>query len=257
MNLLLTNDDGFEAEGINALAKELSKAHNVFVIAPDRNRSAISHGLSFNKELKVTEIAKNIWSFEGKPADCVIFALHSDFLPVKIDAVLSGVNKGLNIGTDVTFSGTCAAARQGSYYGCPSMAISLDCFQDGTKVDYSPMTSFVSNNLEKLISLIKADKDTHFLNINAFLLPKLNMDCYKGVKFPDNLFVKKYSDRFEITKSETGTTARFIFGEHITKPADFSDEYWCSKGYITISKICVEPQISKIEAEENEFRIKN
>ena len=105
MNLLITNDDGYEALGINVLAKELAKNHTVYVLAPSTNRSAVSHCLSVHNSLEVKKVADNVWTCSGFPADCVSIALQSSlFKDVKFDCVISGINKGPNLGTDIIFS---------------------------------------------------------------------------------------------------------------------------------------------------------
>lgn len=104
MNLLLTNDDGYSAKGLNVLLDYLSKKHNVFVVAPEGNRSAVSHCITMHKNLVVKQYDKNVWSCSGSPVDCVVTALKSSLLPTKIDAVISGINAGANIGTDILYS---------------------------------------------------------------------------------------------------------------------------------------------------------
>ena len=125
MNILITNDDGFDADGIKTLASRLAQEHTVFIVAPAGNRSAASHIISMHKNLEIKKIADSVWSCSGYPADCVLTALKSPLLPVKPDCILSGINAGANMGTDIVYSGTCAAARQGALDGIPSVALSL------------------------------------------------------------------------------------------------------------------------------------
>ena len=94
MTFLVTNDDGFEAEGLNVLSERLSREHRVFVIAPDGNRSAISHGITIYEPLRLRCVRKDVWACSGKPADCSSVAIKSDFLSEKIDAVPYVYNKG-------------------------------------------------------------------------------------------------------------------------------------------------------------------
>jgi 5'-nucleotidase len=126
MNILLTNDDGINSDGILKLAEALRSGgnHKVTIIAPDVNRSGVSHALSFfNNAVKLYRIEEDTWSCTGFPADCIIAGL--GFLPERPDIVLSGINRGENLGTDLIYSGTAAAARQGGLAGIPSIALSL------------------------------------------------------------------------------------------------------------------------------------
>lgn len=125
LKVLLSNDDGVHAEGIRVLADALSSIADVIVVAPDRNRSGASNSLTLEQPLRVTQIADNIYSVQGTPTDCVHFALNElmkDELP---DLVLTGINHGANLGDDVLYSGTVAAAMEGHFLGVQSIALSL------------------------------------------------------------------------------------------------------------------------------------
>ncbi|MDR0400403.1 MAG: 5'/3'-nucleotidase SurE [Treponema sp.] len=126
MNILLTNDDGLESPGILLLAGALrEEGHRVLAVAPDRNRSGVSHSISFlGGPLVLSPRGDDSWACSGLPVDCVIAALLGG-IPVKPDVVVSGINRGANLGTDLLYSGTAAAARQGSLFGMPSIALSL------------------------------------------------------------------------------------------------------------------------------------
>ena len=128
MNILMTNDDGIGSEGLMALAKILRSRgkHQVCVIAPEANRSGISHAISIlGAPVKLVKLEDDTWSCSGYPADCVIAAILGA-LPQKPDLVLSGINRGANLGTDLLYSGTAGAARQASLMEVPAIALSLD-----------------------------------------------------------------------------------------------------------------------------------
>ncbi len=129
MNILLTNDDGIDAEGINTLAELLSKHHNVVMVAPENQRSASSHSITIYEPIIVKQVKKSYnveaYSISGTPADCVKVALDK-LVPDNIDIVISGINKGLNIGNDILYSGTVSAAIEGSMYKVPSIAVSAE-----------------------------------------------------------------------------------------------------------------------------------
>lgn len=124
MNILLSNDDGISAAGINILAEHLKAEHSVDVFAPDRNRSGASNSLTLEAPLRLKEIKENFFSIEGTPTDCVHLALRG-YLKKKIDIVVSGINEGANLGDDVFYSGTIAAAMEGRHLGLPAIAVSL------------------------------------------------------------------------------------------------------------------------------------
>ena len=129
MDILITNDDGINSEGLIALAEEISKIANVTVVAPDRERSAVSHAITMHKPLRAEKVdipnCKALsWSINGTPSDCVKLALEA-LLNSTPDLVLSGINYGPNLGTDVIYSGTVSAAIESAISGIPSIALSV------------------------------------------------------------------------------------------------------------------------------------
>ncbi len=124
MVVLLSNDDGVFATGINVLRKFLSEIAEVWVVAPDREKSAASHSLTLHRPLRVKKIEERVFAVDGTPTDAVILGVNK-ILPVAPDIVVSGINEGPNLGDDVTYSGTVAAAMEGRILGYPSVAFSL------------------------------------------------------------------------------------------------------------------------------------
>ena len=122
--ILVSNDDGIHSEGIKALARALKRVGDVFVVAPDRERSAASHSLTLHRPLRVEKIGINSYAVDGTPTDCINIAVNG-ILKKRPDIVVSGINKGGNLGDDVTYSGTVSAAMEGTLLGIPSFAISL------------------------------------------------------------------------------------------------------------------------------------
>ncbi|GLO59922.1 5'-nucleotidase SurE [Vibrio sp. MACH09] len=137
MKILLSNDDGVHAEGLNMLAKELADLAEIIIVAPDRNRSGASNSLTLETPLRVSQFSDNVYAVQGTPTDCVHFALNEllkDDLP---DLVLSGINHGANLGDDVLYSGTVAAAMEGHFLQVQSIAFSLvgsDNFATAAKI---------------------------------------------------------------------------------------------------------------------------
>ncbi|MDR1802262.1 MAG: 5'/3'-nucleotidase SurE [Treponema sp.] len=164
MIILLTNDDGIDAEGIQKLAEVLRSRpeHRVYVIAPDANRSGVSHAISIlNAPVKLTAAGADTWSCSGFPGDCVIIGMKGG-LPERPDLVLSGINRGENLGTDIIYSGTAAAARQASLHGVPALAISL-AGRGGNDFCWDMAASWSADHLEELLAYWR--KET-FVNVN-------------------------------------------------------------------------------------------
>lgn len=121
--ILITNDDGFHSEGLTILENTLKKLGEVIVVAPDKERSAVSFSLTLHRPLRVTELRKNFFIVDGTPADCINIAL-KELMKEMPDLVVSGINLGPNLGDDTLFSGTVSAAIQAVLFGIPSIAIS-------------------------------------------------------------------------------------------------------------------------------------
>ena len=124
MRILISNDDGYQADGIIQLAKSLSEIAEVIVVVPSENKSAASSSLTIGKPLKPIQIENNVYSINGTPSDCVHLAL-CGFIKEPIDLVVTGINFGANLGDDVIYSGTVAGAIEGRFLGLPSIALSL------------------------------------------------------------------------------------------------------------------------------------
>ncbi len=147
-SILLTNDDGIEAEGLKVLEEALKGLAHIVVVAPDQERSAVSHGLTLRAPLDPKEISADRFALNGTPADCVIWALRHLFV-VFPNLVISGINRGANLGDDIMYSGTVAAAREASRHGVPSIAVSQA--YDDKPVRFKEGASFVRNLVEAML----------------------------------------------------------------------------------------------------------
>jgi 5'-nucleotidase len=159
--LLVTNDDGVHAPGIRALAEALARVGRVAVVAPDREASACSHSLSLRHPLRVEEIEPGVHAVDGTPADCVNLALVR-LLPERPALVVSGINRGANLGDDIFYSGTVGAAREATFFGLPSIAVSL---AERTPGDYAPAAGFAAR-LAALV-LERGLPERTLLNVNV------------------------------------------------------------------------------------------
>jgi 5'-nucleotidase len=148
--ILLANDDGFFAEGIQALARRLKGLADIFIVAPDREKSATSLSVTLRRPLRVEKIRKNVFAVDGTPADCIYLALKM-LLPRTPDLIISGLNRGPNLGQqDISYSGTVAAALQGSFLGVSAIAVSVLPDKKGG-YDYRFPSSFVRDLASRLL----------------------------------------------------------------------------------------------------------
>jgi 5'/3'-nucleotidase len=140
--ILLTNDDGIGAGGLCRLADELASVGRVAVIAPDREQSASSHALTLHRPLRVNRHEENVFSVDGTPTDCVNLGI-LNLLPERPGLVVSGINRGMNLGDDITYSGTVAAAFEGTLLGIPSFAVSQQAGREDP--DFSQAARFAAS----------------------------------------------------------------------------------------------------------------
>lgn len=160
MHILVTNDDGVLSPGLRALANAMRKLASVCVVAPEREQGAVGHSITLHKPLRLTRIKKDVYAVNGTPSDCVVLAV-TQLLRQPPALVVSGINRGVNLGDDVTYSGTVSAALEGTLLGVPSMAIS----QDGTQNFNFKTAAFYAWRIAKTV-LERGLPDETFLNVN-------------------------------------------------------------------------------------------
>jgi 5'-nucleotidase len=173
---LLSNDDGVHAPGIRALKMAVEGFADVVVCAPHVERSGSGHGISLTAPLRMERIESNVYAVEGTPTDCVMFAL-AKLLDRKPDWVLSGINRGSNIGQDTLYSGTVAAAMEGCVAGIPAMAVSLQARRAFELTDYLDAVKVVRVLFDNMALLEPAR--TGVLNVN---IPHLPVASIKGFR---------------------------------------------------------------------------
>lgn len=223
-NILVSNDDGISAQGIRTLANTLAHAgHHVTVVCPDRERSATGHGLTLHRPIRtelvegVFDPAVTVWACSGTPSDCVKFAL-SAVLGDRPDFVLSGINHGSNLGTDVLYSGTVSAAMEGSLEGIPSVALSL---HSHTSHNFQPAADFACRLLPQLTQQIndQAIAPNILLNVN---IPNVPADEIKGAKITRQ-GLRRYIEQFQKRHDPRGKTYYWLAGEVIEELAQPDD----------------------------------
>jgi 5'-nucleotidase len=200
VKILVSNDDGYLARGINVLADALSEIAEIVVIAPDRNHSGASNSLTLHSPLRIHRVTDNRYFVNGTPSDCVHLAL-SGYLDFEPDIVVSGINHGANLGDDVIYSGTVAAAMEGRFLGLPAIAVSLvgqraTHFDTAARVDCDLIRRLQKNNLP----------DETMLNVNV---PDLPYEQLKGV-FATRLGFRHKSEPLVKQKDPHGRTIYWI-----------------------------------------------
>jgi len=250
LRILLTNDDGISSSGIKLLAKVLRNAgHRVFTVAPHTNRSGCSHSIHFlNEPLKLSEIEEDTFSCSGTPVDCVITSLLGGIPELCIategaalnmerapDLILSGINAGANLGTDIIYSGTAAAARQGSLFGIPSVALSL--VENDLPWQWESVISYIC---EKLVLIMGYWKAGTFVNLN---FP--NSEKKPSALVPSFPSMRYYNDRIVMYSSPDG--GKYCFakpGKVENVPEEGSDWAEVIKGNAAFSVIISQPVVT-------------
>lgn len=174
IRILISNDDGINSEGLHVLADSLRALGKVLVVAPDREQSAASHALSLHHPLRIEGVSENIYSVDGTPTDCINVAVNGLFKDNKPSIIVSGINKGENLGDDITYSGTVSAAMEGTLLGIPSMAVSLTSKKDF----FFDTASYYARLVAKYVILNRLPVGT-LLNVNV---PNLPEDKIKGIR---------------------------------------------------------------------------
>ena len=173
MRILVTNDDGVFSEGVRILAKTMEVLGEVYVVAPDREQSAVGHSLTLHRPLRVEEVSPRIYAVDGTPVDCVNLAVYG-ILGVRPDLVVSGINKGPNLGEDVVYSGTVSAAFEATLLEIPAFAISLVSRKDFKFL----VAADFALKMAKYIMQVGLPKET-LLNINV---PNLEVDEIRSLE---------------------------------------------------------------------------
>lgn len=235
MRLLLTNDDGIRGEGLAALADALSADHEIWIVAPDSERSGTSNAISLKSPSKVRQVAERAFSCSGMPADCALLGI-IHLLPIRPDAVISGINHGPNLGTDLVYSGTAGAARQAAIMGVPGIAVSLATHVGPFR--FGSAATFVRDALDELLGLWKPGT---FINVNVPNLDKPPRDWSMS-----SVSDRSYSDEIREFVAPDGTRFCFLGDARVrTVEAEGSDAWTVERGEVSVSVI---PSVPRAEA---------
>jgi 5'-nucleotidase len=236
MHILISNDDGIYAPGVRVLANTLFEAgYTVTVVCPDRERSATGHALTMHKPLRVEAAVPGFyaeglvaWAVSGTPSDAVKLGLDA-LITERPDLVVSGINRGANLGSDVLYSGTVSAAMEGAMEGLPSIAVSLASYDS---VDYQPAADFVA----RFVAVLEREplQEPFLLNINVPALPTTEM---AGVRVT-RLGIRRYRDQFEKRHDPRGNVYYWLAGVVIEgEEAPDSDVAALKEGCIAITPL--------------------
>lgn len=236
MNILVSNDDGINADGIHILVNSLKSAgHSVYVSAPMKEESGTGHGVTLHRPLRVKEIYGKDGIFfgnaiDGKPTDCIKIGYWGIYKDIKFDLVVSGINNGENLGNDVLYSGTVSAAAEGALLGMKSIAVSLVSPKDNP--DYESAAKFVVEYIESIAEL-KFPANT-LLNIN---IPNIDYDSLKGYKYTIQ-GDRRYIDNFIERVDPRGNKYYWLGGEAEEYEDNPDADFMVVKeGYVSITPI--------------------
>ncbi len=248
MKVLVTNDDGYMALGIGVLARAAARLGEVQVVAPDREQSATSHSLTMHFPLRVRRAAGNMIAVDGTPTDCVVLALGA-LLDERPDFVLSGVNHGANLGDDVLYSGTVAAAMEATILGIPAVAVSYSG-RDPEAIE--PWTEVLGRVLEQIVGRTDFPSDT-LLNIN---LPAIPPDQVAGVRIT-TLGRREYLDSLTRAHDPSGREYFWIGGgESRWWGSPESDFLAIRAGYISVTPLHLDLTNYRLLREVGEWDLK-
>lgn len=226
---LLANDDGYTSIGIRALRAALSVFADVVICAPETEQSAASHALSLNKPLRLREAEPGVFAVDGTPADCVYVAIHSTrVLPRKPDVVVSGINHGLNLGQDVFYSGTVAAAREGALRGAPAIAASAH-----PKANFDDVAKLTAKLAEAIIGMRKGEGAGVLLSAN---FPR----AWSSVR-ATRLGARTYEELVDFRKDPRGREYLWIGGptvKHVHAPGTDTEAY--DEGVVSVTPLLLD-----------------
>jgi len=228
MVILLTNDDGIYSEGIRTLHKRLGKTHEVYIVAPERERTCIAHAITLHKPLRIYRAGVRTFATNGTPTDCVYLGVKV-VIKKKPDLLISGLNEGPNMGQDIHYSGTVAAAKEGAFLGIPSLAVSID----GRKnFQFHTAVRVVEDLIEKVAHIPFIDGT--YLNINIPNVPYERIQGFAVTKLGKRI----YNDTVIERTDPRGGKYYWIGGnEECYAPVRGTDFYAVARGFVSVTPL--------------------
>ncbi len=244
--ILLTNDDGVHSRGLLALREELAARHDVCVVAPERERTCVGHAVTLHKPLRIREVNQGIYATNGFPADCV-------YLGVKVilkrnpDAIISGINTGPNMGQDVHYSGTVAAAKEGAFLGIPSMAVSI-CARSRFHFEDAAATTM---EIVEILGSAPVPEGT-FLNVNIPNVPREKLKGFRVARLGKRIYNGEVLERTD----PRGGKYYWIGGSaEQYEDIEGTDFYATEKGYVSITPMGLDmTHVDSIQTYDKLFR---
>jgi 5'-nucleotidase len=231
MRILITNDDGIHAPALLALHREFEPLGEITVVVPDRDQSATSHSLTLHRPLRIQEVGEDTYSVDGTPTDCVLVAFHGQ-LGERPDLVVSGINHGPNMGEDVFYSGTVAAAIEGVLQGVPGVAASLVTRQAS---DFGEPADVVGRILRQFLE--RGLTRRRLINLN---IPYLPVEAIRGVRIT-RLGTRIYEDTLVRKVDPRGRDYYWIGGEDpVWRPDEGTDFHAVDAGYVSLTPLQLE-----------------
>ena len=226
MHFLVTNDDGVQSPALAQLRSRLARLGRVSIVAPDRNQSATSQALTLHRPLRIHAMGEDTWAVDGTPADCVLVAFHGRIME-RPTFVVSGINHGPNMGEDVFYSGTVAAAIEGSLQGVPALAASLVTRQP---TDFAEPADMVGELLEQLLQ-----REVHprtLLNVNFPFRPRAEIAGLQVTRLGSRV----YEDTLVRKVDPRGRDYYWIGGEDpVWRPEPGTDFHAAHSGYVSVT----------------------
>jgi len=233
MRILVSNDDGVSSEGLRALITALKPLGDITVVAPDRERSAVAHSLTFFNPIRLTCVSDEpgcrMYASDGTPTDCVLLGIYGVMEEQRPDLVVSGINRGANLGDDIHYSGTASAAMEGCIHGVPSVAVSLATFKD-------PLWETAASVAREVVESVRDNglPPRTFLNVNVPNVPREEIKGFRaavqGESIYDQRLVKRHDPRGNEYYWITGAIPR---GE----PREGSDFGAVMEGYVSVAPV--------------------
>ena len=231
MIILLSNDDGIHSEGIIALENSLQDIGEVYTVAPDREQNSMSHALTLHRPLRVLDMGARRFAVDGTPTDCVKLAL-TGLLPVRPDLVVSGINKGPNLGDDIIYSGTVSAAIEGALLGIPAIAVSLVTFENFQFQVAAEFTATLVSRIQERGMPLET-----LLNVNVPPLPKEQIKGWRLTRQGK----RHYSENIVERTDPRGKKYYWIGGDNLGfAHDDGTDCMAVHEGYISVTPLQVD-----------------